>query len=81
MPEEDEILDWAIQGCQGLEQKTECGENQKQSVFYGEIDQVLGCRDGVTLCHIAQAGSSSGGTSVEEKASNEEDIVAEVWRT
>lgn len=52
--------------------------NRKQLVFYKEIDEVLGCRDGVTLRHVAQAGSSSGGTSVdEEKASNEKEIVVE----
>ena len=49
--------------------------NRKQLVFYEEIDQVLGCRDGVTLRQVAQAGSSSGGTSVEEeRANNEEEI-------
>lgn len=58
--------------------RRQSGGNRKQSVFYEDIDQVLGCRDGVTLRHVAQAGSSSGGTSVEEeKASNEEEIVAE----
>ena len=52
--------------------------NRKQLVFYEEIDQVLGCRDGMTLCHVAQVGSSSGGTSAEEEeASNEVEIVAE----
>ena len=52
--------------------------NRKQLLFYEEIDQVLGCRDGVTLRHVAQAGSSSGGTSVEEERANkEEEIVSE----
>ena len=56
--------------------RRQSGGNRKQSVFYEEIDQVLGCRDGVTLRHVAQAGSSSGSTSVEEeKASNEEEQI------
>ena len=56
--------------------RRQSGGNRKQSVFYEEIDQVLGCRDDVTLRHVAQAGSSSGSTSVEEeKASNEEEQI------
>lgn len=46
--------------------RRQSGGNRKQSVFYEDIDQVLGCRDGVTLRLLVQAGSSSGGTSVEE---------------
>lgn len=47
--------------------RRQSGGNRKQSVFYEETDEVLGCRDGVTLRHVAQAGSSSGGTSVDEE--------------
>lgn len=36
------------------------GGNRRQSVFYEEIDAVLGCRDGVTLQNVAEAGSSAG---------------------
>jgi len=35
------------------------GGNRRQSVFYEEIDAVLGCRDGVTLQNVAEAGSSA----------------------
>ena len=75
MLEENEILDRALQGGQRLEQSV---GSRKQSVFYEEIDEVLGCRDGLTLRHVTQTGSSSDGTSVdEEKATNDEVIVAE----
>ena len=35
-----------------------CGHRWK-TVFYDEIDAVLGCRDVVTLRHIAEAGTSA----------------------
>ena len=53
--------------------RNQSGGNRKQSIFYEEIDEVLGCRDGVTLRHVAQAGSSSGVGAVVE-ANNEEEI-------
>ena len=52
--------------------RRQSGGNRKQSVFYEEIDQVLGCRDGVTLRHVAQAGSSSGSTVDVEEGNDEE---------
>ena len=52
--------------------RKQSGGNRKQSVFYEEIDEVLGCRDGVTLRHVAQAGSSSGVDAVVEANSEEE---------
>ena len=52
--------------------RRQSGGNRKQSVFYEEIDQVLGCRDGVTLRHVAQAGSSSGSTVDVQEGNDEE---------
>lgn len=34
------------------------GGHRGQSVFYEEIDTVLGCRDVVTLQHVTEAGTS-----------------------
>ena len=52
--------------------RNQSGGNRKQSIFYEEIDEVPGCRDGVTLRHVAQAGSSSGVDAVVEANSEEE---------
>ena len=52
--------------------RNQSGGNRKQSIFYEEIDEVPGGRDGVTLRHVAQAGSSSGVDAVVEANSEEE---------
>ena len=46
------------------------GGHRRQSVFYEEIDAVLGCRDVVTLQHVAEAGTSEGSAS--KKSAGEE---------
>ena len=46
------------------------GGHRRQSVFYEEIDSVLGCRDVVTLQHVAEAGTSEG--SAANKSAGEE---------
>ncbi|KAK3755158.1 hypothetical protein QZH41_001693 [Actinostola sp. cb2023] len=35
------------------------GGHRRKSIFYDEVDEVLGCRDIVTLQHVGEAGSSS----------------------
>lgn len=40
------------------------GGHRWQSVFYDEIDAVLGCRDVVTLRHVAEAASESENTAL-----------------
>ena len=45
------------------------GGNLKKSPFYDEIDVILGCRDLLTLPHVAQGVSTSGEeTEQKEKA-------------
>ena len=34
-----------------------------ESIFYNEIDAVLGCRDAVTLKHVQEAGDTSSAIS------------------
>ena len=53
--------------------RNQSGGNRKQSIFYEEIDEVLGCRDGMTFRHNAHADSSFGVDAVVE-AHNEEEI-------
>ena len=48
------------------------GGNLKQSVHYNEIDEVLGCRDAVTLNRVGEAGSSK---PAGEEAASAEDLV------
>ena len=43
------------------------GGNLKKSPFYDEIDVILGCRDLLTLPHVAQAGVSTSGEETEQK--------------
>ena len=42
------------------------GGNRCQSMFYEEIDAVLGCRDVVTLRHVSEAGSSESSSEVNQ---------------
>lgn len=44
-----------------------------QSVFYEEIDDVLGCRGIVTLCHVAEAGAIASDSCKEQDNSDETD--------
>ena len=39
--------------------RKQSGGSKKQSLFYDEIDAVLGCRDIVTLSHVSEAGTTS----------------------
>ena len=39
--------------------RKQSGGSKKQSLFYDEIDAVLGCRDIVTLSHVSEAGATS----------------------
>jgi len=48
------------------------GGNLKQSVHYNEIDEVLGCRDTVTLNRVGKAGSSN---HAGEEAASAKDLV------
>ena len=48
------------------------GGNPKQSVDFNEIDEVLACRDGVTLNRVGEAGSSK---QAGEEAASAEDLV------
>ncbi|KAK3754644.1 hypothetical protein QZH41_001707 [Actinostola sp. cb2023] len=54
------------------------GGNRKKSIFYDEIDEVLGCREIVALKHVEEAGSSASNTCTAESSStsysDEEDI-------
>jgi len=43
--------------------RNQTGGNLRKSVFYDEIDAVLGCRDIVTLKHVQEAGDSPSTTS------------------
>lgn len=45
------------------------GGNLRKSVFYDEIDAVLGCCDAVTLKHVQEAGDTSSATSSAESDS------------
>ncbi|XP_068737029.1 uncharacterized protein [Montipora capricornis] len=43
--------------------RNQTGGNLRKSIFYDEIDAVLGCRDAVTLKHVQEGGDSSSPTS------------------
>ena len=43
--------------------RNQTGGNLRKSVFYDEIDAVLGCRDAVTLKHVQEAGDTSSAIS------------------
>ena len=47
------------------------GGNRKESLFYEEIDAVLGCRDIVTLRHVAEAGDSKNSDNFAENGTEE----------
>ena len=52
----------------GYKEKKEWNRNQtsgnlRKSIFYDEIDAVLGCRDAVTLKHVQEAGDTSSAIS------------------
>ena len=47
------------------------GGHRRQSVFYEEIDAVLGCRDVVTLQHVTEAGTSEAVPAATESAGQE----------
>ena len=55
--------------------RKQTGGSKRKSMFYDEIDEVLGCRDIVTLSHVSEAGTtsthaSSSPTSSETSASS-----------
>ena len=43
--------------------RNQTGGNLRKSIFYDEIDAVLGCRDAVTLKHVQEAGDTSSAIS------------------
>jgi len=57
-------------------ERTEWNNNQsgggvRKSIFYDEIDVVLGCRDVVTLKHVQQTGNSTSTTTSANSSSGE----------
>lgn len=44
------------------------GGNRKKSIFYDEIDAVLGCREIVALKHVEEAGSSTSNNSAHDES-------------
>ncbi|CAH3030174.1 unnamed protein product, partial [Porites evermanni] len=43
--------------------RNQTGGNLQKSIFYDEIDAVLGCRNAVTLKHVKEAGDTSSAIS------------------
>ena len=43
--------------------RKQTGGSKKKSLFYDEIDAVLGCRDIVTLTNVSEAGTTSKSSS------------------
>ena len=43
--------------------RNQTGGNLRKSIFYDEIDAVLGCHNAVTLKHVQEGGDSSSATS------------------
>lgn len=43
--------------------RNQTGGNLRKSIFYDEIDAVLGCRDAMTLKHVQEAGDTSSAIS------------------
>ena len=72
-PKENEVLDRPLQGCKRLDKEPELGKSKTVHLLRGDRRS---CRDGVTLHHVAQAGSRSGSDAVVE-ANNEEEIAGD----
>lgn len=62
MSSENEVLNRCVQRKKEWN-KNQTSGNLRKSVFYDEIDAVLGCRDVVTLQHVLETGDSTTGTS------------------
>jgi len=50
--------------------RKQTGGTRRQSVFYNEIDAILGCQDIVTLRNVSEAGASTSASSSPLNTSN-----------
>ena len=53
------------------------GGHRWKTVFYDEIDAVLGCRDVVTLCNVAEASASTSATKSNATESKDNELLGQ----
>ena len=56
--------------------RKQTGGTRRQSIFYNEIDAILGCRDIVTLRNLSEAGTSGGSSPLNISHSSSADSPA-----